>query len=722
MWEEFTQSIHSFVEDKKNLALHTQGKKKANHIMILSIRFTKLIIHHLQIKHKFHPRPDSSLHLPYEEYILGYLKFSAKGTKREVFRMPIPNELVTADIQGKQYNKEYLEKVAKHQRCLAYEEGSNPDSPAPKPAKATKKSNPSAPKAATVIKPAAAQQPKPKSAPAKSQEKKHEFVDEEADMQMEESLKSVHVAHRGPFPPMVIREPDSGKFQPLPEVQGKEKEKRRAPASTKPLGHAESPSIYAELGLPDSDSESDEEMPHVVKVGAQNEGQAGPNPGVLTEGQAGSNPGDDVEPQPQSSPVVHAGPNLKHMDLEATDENLKLTVEQHVILEEPAISTGTLSSLQHLAKDFSFGDIFFNDKPSKAENKKTTAETEAKSMVSVTIQQDTSAISPMTTPTAASAEYTAWTTTDTRLRLSVSSILENLHMDDDMAPDEQVHSSDDEDIRNAHIPKASSLASNYTPPPENSRLVQTVDMAIFMDWFCKQQGITELKPQDLEGPVFELVKVFHTNVIHLQYQMEECHKLLTDSVDESITKYNVSKPLPLGGPPGQVTMQSDFFFNKDLEYQRYSSKGGRPALSISKMKAAYCPDVGLEQMVPDQMWIEEECKHTSEGDRKAVRTHIRILSVVRIEVFSMYGYDYMKKIVLRRADLNEHIIAERDFKYLYPSDFEDLYLLNLQGQGIQGQQDESGFEHKVLDKERCGSKQGVQVFHSETAKDKEDLP
>nr|GEY52626.1 hypothetical protein [Tanacetum cinerariifolium] len=53
--------------------------------------------------------------------------------------------------------------------------------------------------------------------------------------------------------------------------------------------------------------------------------------------------------------------------------------------------------------------------------------------------------------------------------------------------------------------------------------------------------------------------------------------------------------------------------------------------------------------------------------------------VVRIEVFSMYGYDYMKRIVLRRADLNEHVITEQDFKYLYPSDFEDLYLLNLQG-------------------------------------------
>nr|GEW81317.1 hypothetical protein [Tanacetum cinerariifolium] len=103
-------------------------------------------------------------------------------------------------------------------------------------------------------------------------------------------------------------------------------------------------------------------------------------------------------------------------------------------------------------------------------------------------------------------------------------------MDDDMAPDAQVHSSDDEDIENAHVPK-------------------TGDMAMFIDWFCKRQGITKLKPRDLEGPVFELVKVFHLNVIHLQYQMEECHKLLTDSVDDSIIMHNVNNPLPLGGPP-----------------------------------------------------------------------------------------------------------------------------------------------------------------------------
>nr|GFC36787.1 hypothetical protein [Tanacetum cinerariifolium] len=95
-----------------------------------------------------------------------------------------------------------------------------------------------------------------------------------------------------------------------------------------------------------------------------------------------------------------------------------------------------------------------------------------------------------------------------------------------------------------------------------------------MDWFFKRRGITELKPQDLEGPAYEIVKVFHPDAQRQQ-------------------------TTTTGGPPGQVTIQSDFFFNKDLEYLRYDSKGHRPTLSISKMKAAYYPDPGLQQMVPD---------------------------------------------------------------------------------------------------------------------------
>nr|GEV39150.1 uncharacterized mitochondrial protein AtMg00810-like [Tanacetum cinerariifolium] len=184
IWGEFTQSIHTFIEDKKNLAQHTHRKKKATLIVISSIRFTKLIIYYLQRKRKFNPRPDSSLHLPNEESIFGYLKFSAKGTKREVFGMPIPGNLITIDIQDEPYYQEYLEKVAKHQRYLSDEHGSDPDSPAPKPTMATKKSKPSASKKdlrPPVTKPASSQQPEPKPAPAKSWGKKRKLVTKSSD-------------------------------------------------------------------------------------------------------------------------------------------------------------------------------------------------------------------------------------------------------------------------------------------------------------------------------------------------------------------------------------------------------------------------------------------------------------------------------------------------------------------------------------------------------------
>nr|GEZ78643.1 hypothetical protein [Tanacetum cinerariifolium] len=532
-------------------------------------------------------------------------------------------------------------------------------------------------------------------------EREPRFDDEEADMQRaaEESLKSVHDAHRGPLPSVVFREPDSRKFQPLLEVHGKRKEKRRTPAPTEPSGHAESLLIYVELGLTDSHAEFDKVVPLVVKIRAQDEDQAGPNPSA-TDVSTHQNPEQidkgftataypnvqknlkiTVKEQAIQAPFWNHFRDLPEADMKEIlhqrmwETNSYKAHEDHMMLKNkkrhdssktppgspphqppppppPAGQSRTLRS----SKAFGLSQLPHPPPPPPSTSQS---------------NQPKSTTTPSSSKTTASAEYTAWTTTDTRLKPSVSLIPKALHMDDDTAPDEQVHPSNDEDIGNAHIPKvnlkqdwwktleedkpatpepawsipssdlpilknnwASALVSTYIPPSENLLLVQTGDMVIFMDWFYKQQGITELKPQYLEGPTFDLVKVFHLN----------------------------------------VTIQSDFFFNKDLEYLRYGCKGGRPTLSISKIKAAYYPDVGLEQMVLDQMWIEDECKHSSKGDHIAVRTHIRILSVVKIEVFSMYVYDYMKKIVLCRANINELTIAERDFKYSYPNEFEDLTL------------------------------------------------
>nr|GEU94012.1 hypothetical protein [Tanacetum cinerariifolium] len=588
-------------------------------------------------KHKFHPRPDSPLHLPNEEPVLGYLKFSAKGTKREVFGMPIPSNLITSDIQARKSRPGFV----------------------------TKRRKPAS------------------------------------------SLRSV----------------DETVAEGIPEKEPRVDDEEADVRTSTPTGssiHDESSSLYAELGLTDSEVESDEDLSGIDAI-------------VQGEGQAGPNPGDAAASQPLPSPVVHAGPNLEHMDLEVTDistqphpeqmdegftamtypkvqENLKLTVEEQVILEELASSTRTL--------------------------------TKAESMVSITIQQDTSLIPPMTTsvinftsrpespnmhqPLKATVTETTTTittirpppsqpqqsTTDSMLMKRISKlehIMANLIQDNKHLEERDLPEADMKEILHQRMWETNS----YKTHKDHMMLYEALKKSMNRDHSEELlKDIAEARkkkkkrrdsPKRHLGLYLISHLLLHHQQVHLElqdllelldphkfchhllhihpptkkYQMEECHKLLTNSVDDSIIRHNVSKPLPLGGPPGQVTIQSDFFFNKDLKYLRYGSKDSRHALSISKMKATYYPDVGLEQMVPDQMWIEEECKYDIAAI--VVRTHMRILSVVRIKVFSMYGYDYMKKIVLRRADLNEHIIAKRDFKYLYPSDFEDLYLLNLQG-------------------------------------------
>ncbi|GJZ44084.1 hypothetical protein Tco_0591339 [Tanacetum coccineum] len=160
--------------------------------------------------------------------------------------------------------------------------------------------------------------------------------------------------------------------------------------------------------------------------------------------------------------------------------------------------------------------------------------------------------------------------------------------------------------------------------------------------------------------------------------MEECHKMRIDQIDWTNlegdqVRIDISRPLPLSGPPGHVTIQTRFFFNKDLDYLRYGSKGCGQALSISKMKATRYHDFGLELL---KFYID---RHTVDSNRKVVRTHMRILSVSSIKAYFHYGYDYLQEITLRRADYQEYTIAEKDFKNLYPSDFEDLNLLLLQG-------------------------------------------
>ncbi|GJY20713.1 hypothetical protein Tco_0393279 [Tanacetum coccineum] len=191
IWEEFVQSIQTFLTDKKNLSTASRSKKSTP-LLIPSIRFTKLIIHHLKTKHNIHPRTGSPLHYSHEDYVLGILRSVIKDG-REIFGMVIPDALFTDAIKRAPYYGEYLEHVAKYQQYLDEECGKAEEEAVTESPKATKVTKPSAPKATKVTKPAddkapkptSSQPPKPKPAPTKPSkavpEKKRRLVKETSD-------------------------------------------------------------------------------------------------------------------------------------------------------------------------------------------------------------------------------------------------------------------------------------------------------------------------------------------------------------------------------------------------------------------------------------------------------------------------------------------------------------------------------------------------------------
>nr|GEZ59585.1 hypothetical protein [Tanacetum cinerariifolium] len=334
-------------------------------------------------------------------------------------------------------------------------------------------------------------------------------------------------------------------------------------------------------------------------------------------------------------------------------ENLKLPTEDQLIFEDPASSTGTLSSLQNLDTELSFTNQLHSQhqqqhqqqQPQQSQNNNfstTTSSTTTKHHRSdpIVTHCDLPAVDmkPPPPPPPAGASGAPGTsgasgssqlplppphlsTSTSRSAQQQESSPTNSMLNDDSILDEQVQLSDDEDTRNDQLPKADmrkdwwkplpeeersatlkpvwtilssnmsnvennwaiALSFSHATPAENSWLAKSGDITTFINWYCRKVNKTLLTQAYFEGQAYEVAKDFYQDVVHLQFQMEECHKLLNDQIDWV--------------NPG------------DLEYLRYGNKGSRPTLSISKMKVARYPDFGLELLVPKQLWIDDVCTY-----------------------------------------------------------------------------------------------------------------
>ncbi|GKA97738.1 hypothetical protein Tco_0825632 [Tanacetum coccineum] len=195
---------------------------------------------------------------------------------------------------------------------------------------------------------------------------------------------------------------------------------------------------------------------------------------------------------------------------------------------------------------------------------------------------DQSSMKPRESDASASKQHpaltsTGWQITDTRDAGADSSMHRSdpesehsEHSSDDISKQDEGNDSAMEDTDNAHIPKvstttwfkpipeserpatpepewtippnefpepehnwANAYATTFKVPEENKLQRKTYDIGSFIKWFCRRTGKKKLCKADLEGPAFNLVKAFHKNSVFLQYQMDECHKLLTNKVDLS---------------------------------------------------------------------------------------------------------------------------------------------------------------------------------------------
>ncbi|GJS84370.1 hypothetical protein Tco_0750911 [Tanacetum coccineum] len=869
MWEEFVQAIQTSLTDKANLGSPTKKDRKDKPHVIPYCRFTKLIICHLGRIHNLHQRSESPLHLAEEDLrIASYYNDTKMVTKHD--------QKIAAEKGGKKKPV-----TAKQLKPKSAKEKSSKPAPTPKPKTPLQLIDEDEPT-------------QPELEPDTEYPGKRDEYDVERAIHISlELFQAQSQAHVGG---VAIREPVAEATRPLHVVEGKGKAIAIEEQAAQSLLALHTP----KRRIRDSSSHADAETgagtdktntggdTEILLIGEEQdpgktpESQPPPDDDKMDEDQAG--------PDPREIRVVLAGPNPEpsHDEFMANvypnvHESLKFPTDEHVILEDPLSSTGTLSSMKNLDDAYIIGDQFLNEKSTEDESKKLNVEAEVVSMVTVLIYQASSSVPPLSTPvidlsspklvssTTQAPIFTATTmtttttlplppppqqqsTTDSELVACVTTLekkfsdleQKNKNLDNttrnlgsrvftlelrdlphkidetvreavkevvhvalqaplrdhfrelpeaDMkeilhqqmfesgtykslhehvalyealeAPMEQenrgeflvekdksledvpmldtTHISDLEDTDSTHLPKikprpewlkpipeedrpatpepdwvippnelpepknswANELTNSFKDPEENKLLQKTGDMGSFITWFCKRIGKKKLSKSDLEGPAFKVAKAFHENNISLQFQMEECHRMLKDQVDLVNPEGHrlvpdLSKPWPLGGPPSQVNIQSQYFFNKDLEYLVLGDKGRRSALSISKLKVAQYLDFGLEELVPS-LWIESEreydisdaygisywwfkhkefyiTRYSAPSDRIKVRSYMRILNVVSLKTLERYGYTYLKEIVLRRANYKEYKISEGDFKNLHPNDFEDLYLLHLQGQ------------------------------------------
>ncbi|GKB55112.1 hypothetical protein Tco_0905865 [Tanacetum coccineum] len=156
----------------------------------------------------------------------------------------------------------------------------------------------------------------------------------------------------------------------------------------------------------------------------------------------------------------------------------------------------------------------------------------------------------------------------------------------------------------------------------------------FSKFAMNRLKINKLTKAHLVGPVYNL--------------LEECYKALSNQLDWNNPKgdrcpFDLSKPLPLKGRPGHLTVASEYFFNNDLESLKSSDPEKKYTMSIMKTKAARYELVGIEDMIPN-LWSVTKVDYDKDAFKEGdfVNLHLNdiedmLLLIVQHKLFHLDG-------------------------------------------------------------------------------------
>ncbi|GJT51939.1 hypothetical protein Tco_0978096 [Tanacetum coccineum] len=134
--------------------------------------------------------------------------------------------------------------------------------------------------------------------------------------------------------------------------------------------------------------------------------------------------------------------------------------------------------------------------------------------------------------------------------------------------------------------------------------------------------------------------------------------------------HDMSKPLPLTGPPGR----------KRIPAARYEDEGIEemiPTLwSPSIQKYNRYAELGIYQWDEHRQWFYKG--NIGHKSRHEVYSKLNIRSVQNIKVNKKFRYAYLEEIMVIRTDVKEYKFAEANFPNLNQNDIKDLYLFKIQ--------------------------------------------